>query len=45
MALLLEEGKIGTPVSNGCIRMLNNDIIEFLYNNVDIGTKILILVN
>ena len=39
-----EEGKIGTPVSNGCIRMLNNDIIE-LYNNVDIGTKILILVN
>ena len=38
-----EEGKIGTPVSNGCIRMLNNDIIE-LYNRVDIGTKILILV-
>ena len=39
-----EEGKIGTPVSNGCIRMMNNDIIE-LYNSVDIGTKILILVN
>ena len=39
-----EEGKIGTPVSNGCIRMLNNDIIE-LYNNIDVGTKILILDN
>ena len=39
-----EEGKIGTPASNGCIRMLNTDIIE-LYAKIKIGTKVLILDN
>ena len=39
-----EEGKIGTPASHGCIRMLNNDIIE-LYAKIKIGTKVLILDN
>ena len=39
-----EEGKIGTPASHGCIRMLNNDIIE-LYEKIKIGTKVLILDN
>ena len=39
-----EEGKIGSPASNGCIRMLNNDIIE-LYAKIKIGTKVLILDN
>jgi len=37
-----EEGKIGTPASHGCVRMLNNDIIE-LYAKIKIGTKVLIL--
>lgn len=36
-----EEGLIGTPVSHGCIRMLNKDIIE-LFNNVSIKTKVII---
>ena len=39
-----EEGKIGTPASHGCIRMLNTDIIE-LYAKIKIGTKVLILDN
>lgn len=39
-----EEGKIGTPVSHGCIRMLNTDVIE-LYAKIKIGTKVLILDN
>ena len=39
-----EEGKIGTPASHGCIRMLNNDIIE-LYAKIKIGTRVLILDN
>ena len=39
-----EEGKIGTPASHGCVRMLNNDIIE-LYAKIKIGTKVLILDN
>jgi len=37
-----EEGRIGHPNSNGCIRMLNKDIIN-LYNNVEVGTLVLIL--
>ncbi|MGC6490681.1 MAG: L,D-transpeptidase family protein [Flavobacteriales bacterium] len=37
-----EEGKIGTPVSHGCIRMLNKDVIE-LFSNVKLNTKVLIL--
>lgn len=32
-----EEGLIGEPVSDGCIRMKNSDIIE-LYNLVKVGT-------
>ncbi len=39
-----EEGKIGTPASHGCVRMLNTDIIE-LYAKIKIGTKVLILDN
>tara|TARA_B100001057_G_scaffold396847_1_gene406789 strand:- start:291 stop:881 length:591 start_codon:yes stop_codon:yes gene_type:complete len=39
-----EEGKIGTPASDGCIRMLNNDVIE-LYAKIKIGVKVLILDN
>jgi lipoprotein-anchoring transpeptidase ErfK/SrfK len=39
-----EEGKIGTPASHGCIRMLNKDVIE-LYSMTKIGTKVLILDN
>ncbi len=37
-----EEGRIGYPNSNGCIRMLNKDVIN-LYNNVEVGTLVLIL--
>ena len=37
-----EEGRIGYPYSNGCIRMLNKDVIN-LYNNVEVGTLVLIL--
>lgn len=36
-----EENKVGTPASIGCIRMLNEDVIE-LYRLVDIGTEVLI---
>ena len=39
-----EEGKIGTPSSHGCVRMLNADIIQ-LYAKIKIGTKVLILDN
>ncbi|MBL6663852.1 MAG: L,D-transpeptidase [Flavobacteriales bacterium] len=39
-----EEGKIGTPASHGCIRMLNTDVIE-LYAKIKIGVKVLILDN
>ena len=39
-----EEGKIGTPSSHGCVRMLNTDIIQ-LYAKIKIGTKVLILDN
>ena len=37
-----EEGLIGQPVSHGCIRMLNEDVIR-LYNSVHINTPVLIL--
>ncbi len=37
-----EEGLLGTPSSNGCIRMKNKDIID-LYNRVEVGTLVLIL--
>ncbi len=36
-----EEDRIGTPASIGCIRMLNEDVVE-LYRLVDIGTEVLI---
>ena len=37
-----EEGRLGTPVSHGCIRMKNKEVID-LYNKVAIGTLVLIL--
>ncbi len=33
---------IGTHVSSGCIRLLNDDVID-LYNRVSIGTKVVVL--
>lgn len=36
-----EEGLIGKPASLGCIRMLNEDVIE-LFKNVKVGTQVLI---
>ncbi|MCX8128791.1 MAG: L,D-transpeptidase [Clostridia bacterium] len=35
-------GSIGKAVSNGCVRLYNNDIIE-LYNLVPIGTAVTIM--
>ena len=37
-----EEGLIGTPVSHGCIRMKNKDVVE-LYGLIKNGTKVVIL--
>ena len=34
-----EEGLIGKPASNGCIRMYNRDVIE-LFEQVEIGTQV-----
>ena len=34
-----EEGLIGIPASDGCIRMYNNDVIE-LFDLVDVQTKV-----
>ena len=36
-----EEGRIGQPVSHGCIRMLNSDIIS-LFDSVSAGTPVII---
>jgi hypothetical protein len=36
-----EEGLIGKPVSHGCIRMRNQDVIE-LFDQVDVDTLVLI---
>lgn len=36
-----EEGRIGTPASHGCIRMLNRDVIE-LFDQVDENTLVVI---
>lgn len=33
---------IGTAASSGCIRMLNNEVVE-LYRNTPIGTKVIVL--
>ena len=37
-----EEGRLGTPASHGCIRMSNKDVLD-LYNQIAVGTKVLIL--
>ncbi len=37
-----EEGRLGIPASNGCIRMKNKDIID-LYKLIEVGTLVLIL--
>ncbi len=37
-----EEGLIGSPVSHGCIRLKNQDVID-LFNRVNEGTYVLIL--
>jgi lipoprotein-anchoring transpeptidase ErfK/SrfK len=34
-------GSIGTYASYGCIRMLNEDIVD-LYNRVDVGTRVVV---
>ena len=36
-----EEGRLGTPVSHGCIRMANQDIID-LYSEVNVSTLVYI---
>ncbi|RJP60585.1 MAG: L,D-transpeptidase [Candidatus Auribacter fodinae] len=36
-----DEGAIGKPASNGCIRMYNKDVIE-LYDLVNVGTEVYI---
>ncbi|QIB32410.1 L,D-transpeptidase [Ancylobacter pratisalsi] len=38
----LEPTTIGTNVSSGCIRMINQDAID-LYNRVTVGTKVVVL--
>lgn len=38
------EKEIGTPVSHGCIRMKNDEIID-LFQQVDIGTPVVIIDN
>lgn len=37
-----EEGRLGIPSSNGCIRMKNKDVID-LYKMAEVGTLVLIL--
>lgn len=37
-----EEGLLGTPVSHGCIRLANADIVQ-LFNTLPLGTMVLIL--
>ncbi|HMF22294.1 MAG TPA: L,D-transpeptidase [Pseudolabrys sp.] len=37
-----EPWKIGSNVSSGCIRMINDDVID-LYERVPIGTKVIVL--
>ena len=37
-----EPGSIGKAVSSGCIRMLNQDLID-LYNRVPKGAKVVVL--
>jgi lipoprotein-anchoring transpeptidase ErfK/SrfK len=37
-----EPETIGTRVSSGCIRLINQDVID-LYDNVSLGTKVVVL--
>jgi lipoprotein-anchoring transpeptidase ErfK/SrfK len=37
-----EPWTIGQNVSSGCIRMMNQDVID-LYNRVAVGTKVIVL--
>jgi lipoprotein-anchoring transpeptidase ErfK/SrfK len=37
-----EPESIGTAASSGCIRMLNEEVVE-LYDHVEIGTKVIVL--
>ena len=37
-----EPSTIGTNVSSGCIRMMNQDVID-LYNRVPVGTKVIVI--
>jgi lipoprotein-anchoring transpeptidase ErfK/SrfK len=37
-----EPNTIGTNVSSGCIRMMNEDVID-LYNRVGVGTKVIVM--
>jgi lipoprotein-anchoring transpeptidase ErfK/SrfK len=36
-----DESNIGSPVSHGCIRMKNNDVLD-LFNQVKVGVKVFI---
>ena len=38
----IEPYTIGTSVSSGCIRMINQDVLD-LYQRVDVGTKVVVL--
>ena len=40
----VEPYSIGTSVSSGCIRMMNQDVLD-LYSRVDVGTKVVVLGN
>ena len=37
-----EPSTIGANVSSGCIRMMNQDVID-LYNRVPVGTKVIVI--
>ena len=37
-----EPSTIGQNVSSGCIRMMNEDVID-LYNRVPVGTKVIVM--
>jgi lipoprotein-anchoring transpeptidase ErfK/SrfK len=36
-----EPWTIGMSMSSGCIRMMNDDVID-LYNRVDVGTRVIV---
>ncbi len=40
----IEPYSIGSSVSSGCIRMMNQDVLD-LYNRIPIGTKVIVLGN